>query len=152
MLLGFKRRFAPLVEEGSKTHTIRRKKRYPPKLGDTCHCYVDPRQKTMRLLGRFPCTAVQDIRIDRDPLWAMANIPLWVTIDGEELSPDESDALFFRDGFREDAPSLGQYQHIHQAARFWADADFPFYGDIVHWKYKACVLCGSPRCNGGCLH
>ena len=58
MLLGFKRRFAPFVEEGSKTHTIRAKRKIAPKVGETCHCYVDPRQKTMRLLGRWTCVKV----------------------------------------------------------------------------------------------
>ena len=151
MLLGFKRRFAPMVESGSKTHTIRRKKRYPPKPGDTCHCYVDPRQKTMRLLGRFPCIAVQDIRIDRSPTWGLVEMPLTVTIDGETLSPDEADALFFRDGFRLDTAE-GPYQHVKQAARFWAENEFPFFGDIVHWEYRKCDLCDRASCNGGCLH
>lgn len=51
MLLGFKRQFAKYVEEGSKTHTVRGFRKISPKVGDICHCYVDPRQKTMRLLG-----------------------------------------------------------------------------------------------------
>jgi hypothetical protein len=66
MLLGFKRRFAPFVEEGSKTHTIRAKRKIRPKVGEVCHCYVDPRQKSMRLLGRFPCVKVETIDISED--------------------------------------------------------------------------------------
>lgn len=53
MLLVFKRQFASFVEEGSKTHTIRGKQKIAPKVGDVAHCYVDPRQKSMRLLGRW---------------------------------------------------------------------------------------------------
>ena len=131
MLLGFKRRFAPFVEGGSKTHTIRRKKRYPPKAGDTCHCYVDPRQKTMRLLGRFRCTAVQDITIC---LTGIPEEPLGVLIDSEPLSPDEVDQLFYRDGFRD--LTRGPHQPMRQAAEFWANAEFPFHGDLVHWEFK----------------
>ena len=52
MLLGFKARFEPFVIEGSKTHTIRRVKKIPPKIGEVCHCYGDVRQKTMHVLGR----------------------------------------------------------------------------------------------------
>lgn len=33
MLLGFKKRFAPMVEDGSKTHTIRAKRKIRPRVG-----------------------------------------------------------------------------------------------------------------------
>jgi hypothetical protein len=131
MLLGFKRRFAPFVEEGSKTHTIRRKKKYPPKAGETCHCYVDPRQRTMRLLGRFPCTAVQDIAIY---LSGIPEEPLRVRIDDSSLSLDEVDQLFYRDGFRD--VKSGPHRPARQAAEFWADGEFPFHGDLIHWSFK----------------
>ena len=63
MLLGFKRRFEPFVSEGSKTHTIRAARKNPPRVGQMCDCYVDSRQKTMRLLGRWVCTKVESILI-----------------------------------------------------------------------------------------
>jgi hypothetical protein len=55
MLLGVKRRFAEFVEDGSTRRTIRGYRKMPPKIGEVCHCYVDPRPKTMRLLGRWLC-------------------------------------------------------------------------------------------------
>jgi hypothetical protein len=66
VLLGFKERFAPFVEEGSKTHTIRAKRKIRPRVGEICHCYANPRQKSMRLLGRFECIRVEDLRIEVD--------------------------------------------------------------------------------------
>jgi hypothetical protein len=133
MLLGFKRRFAPFVEEGSKTHTIRAIRKIVPKVGEMCHCYVDPRQKSMRLLGRFECVLVQDFvmeRISTDP--TVEGIA--VSIDGERLSPDEREAFFHRDGFREPGRSATQ-----QAYDFWANLErpLPWHGHLIHWKWEA---------------
>jgi hypothetical protein len=131
MLLGFKRRFAPFVEEGSKTHTIRAKRKIAPKVGETCHCYVDPRQKTMRLLGRWPCVKVENIQIE----WlAVRNgMTILITVDDVELSRDEATLLAFRDGFRTRGlagalDEMHDYWHIlhgHEA--------FPFTGHLIHW-------------------
>ncbi|HXP88854.1 MAG TPA: ASCH domain-containing protein [Bryobacteraceae bacterium] len=131
MLLGFQRRFAPFVQEGSKTHTIRAARKIPPRVGETCHCYVDPRRKTMRLLGRWPCVRVQKIRIAAtgDP-----SVPLKVSIDGSILSPDEAGLLFFRDGFRDKTGEI--YQHMQQAAEFWKDR---LYYPATSLSYKACT-------------
>ena len=122
MLLGFKRRFAPYVEEGSKTHTIRAIRKIPPRVGQTCHCYVDPRQKTMRLLGRWPCVKVEDIAV---------TIECRVWIDGNWLAKDECNALAWRDGFR----SRGQDQAFAEMMEFWAGR-LPFRGQIIHWKWS----------------
>lgn len=152
MLLGFKRRFAPFVEDGSKTHTIRSERKNAPRPGETCHCYVDPRQKTMRLLGRFPCVKVEPIEI-----YERGDGTFGVVIAGEELTPDEKDALAWRDGFR--SLRRGQFMEM---AEFWmkVHADgrpvffsrvnhaagepfvrpgrkaLEFSGHIIHWQYK----------------
>ena len=91
-LLGFKRQFAEFIRAGSKRHTIRAKRKFPVKPGDICHCYVDPRQKTMALLGRWPCTVVQDVIIRQPSL----EIPvLEIEIDGERLSNDEAEEFLW---------------------------------------------------------
>jgi hypothetical protein len=124
MLLGFKRRFAPYVEEGSKTHTIRGYRLNPVRVGEICHCYVDPRQKSMRLLGRSPCVRVQGIRIYE------ARSTHSVVIDGCELTDDEMNALAWRDGFRDRGPHYA----FQSMAAFW-DGRLPFNGVIIHWDY-----------------
>lgn len=134
MLLGFKRRFAPFVEDGSKTHTIRATRKITPRVGEICHCYVDPRQKTMRLLGRWPCVRVQEIEID----WLAVNgrMTLLIALDGEGLDPSEANQLAYRDGFRSRGPE-GALNEMHA---YWhklhgADA-FPFRGHLIHWSYS----------------
>lgn len=153
MLIGFKRRFAPFVEDGSKTHTIRAIRRIAPKVGEMCHCYVDPRQKTMRLLGRWPCVKVEDILI-----YERAEGTFGVFVDNVELTPDEKDALAWRDGFRSYNPNyMGAFVEM---MRFWSATHgegrridvnsinhpigepvamlggkaLDFHGIIIHWK------------------
>jgi hypothetical protein len=131
MLLGFKRRFAPFVEEGSKTHTIRGLRKRPPRVGDMCHCYVDPRQKTMRLLGRWPCVSVERIEIEGG--WETVSGEFFgsVQIDGSRLDWDEMNALAWRDGFR----SQGQERAFAEMADFWRGR-LPFQGWVIHWKWS----------------
>ncbi len=140
MLLGFKKQFEQYVREGSKTHTIRRVKRYPPKVGDVCHCYGDVRQTSMHLLGRWPCVAIDDVVIRpvmkrrfRSELRDVAGLKVF--INGEELTPDECDALFFRDGFRN--PPKGRTS-ADIARIFWKDnfkGGQPFVGQMIHWDF-----------------
>jgi hypothetical protein len=128
MLLGFKRRFAPYVEEGSKTHTIRATRKIPPRVGQMCHCYVDPRQKTMRLLGRWPCVKVEEIEIDAPQEYHWTEVE--VTIDGVRLDMDECNTLAWRDGFR----TRGREQAFAEMMDFWAGR-LPFRGHVIHWKW-----------------
>lgn len=122
MLLGFKRMFAPYVEEGSKTHTIRGERKRPPKVGETCHCYVDPRQKTMRLLGRWSCVKVEQIVITEGHN---------VFVDGQCFTHDERQALAWRDGFRQ----AGRDRAFELMMDFW-EGRLPFRGTIIHWKWS----------------
>lgn len=129
MLLGFKRRFAPFVEEGSKTHTIRdRGKRRSFIAGkDVCDCYVDPRRETMRLLGRWPCTRVQEVRIFEHK---SATNGVSVFVCGVGLDHDEKNSLAWRDGFR----SNGRDGAFVEMLSFWKGR-LPFVGDMIHWDY-----------------
>jgi hypothetical protein len=132
MLLGFKPRFAQYVEEGSKTHTIRAKRKIPPKVGETCHCYTGLRQKGARLLGRFRCVRVESIvirHIERP------GVPLCVEIEGIQLSPDETDAFFWRDGFRPMLEAFAVHHSIEMAADFWKLGETSFEGYLIHWEY-----------------
>lgn len=130
MLLGFRNRFAAMVEDGSKTHTIRAPRGRMPSIGEMCHCYVNPRQKTMRLLGRWPLVKVEEIAIIRAEAGeVLANVEDMIVIDGVRLSFDEANALAWRDGFR----SRGREWAFDEMLEFWRGR-LPFYGHIFHWK------------------
>jgi len=130
MLLGFRRRFAPFVEDGSKTHTIRGLSR-SPKIGETLHCYVDPRQKTMRLLGRWPCVKVDEIFIDSRRLSADAT-KIDIRINGIPLSWDEKNSLAWSDGFR-DTAALGRDFALVRMMQYWKGR-LPFVGNLIYWS------------------
>jgi hypothetical protein len=117
MLLGFKKRFEAKILAKEKRHTIRdrRKGKRQIRVGDRLDCYVNPRQKSMRLLGRWPCTKVQDIEIHWHP-------GFWIVVDGEKLSRSENEQLARADGFRNFVAML----------RFW-EKRLPFSGVIIHW-------------------
>lgn len=132
MLLGFKPRFAPFVADGSKTHTIRGTRKIRPRVGETCHCYVNPRQKTMRLSGRWPCVKVEDIEIEILPPIFLDQAGPVVRINGEALSDDECQALAWRDGFRNN----GRNQAFQEMLEFWKGR-LPFRGQVIHWQREA---------------
>lgn len=146
MLLGFKRQFAPFVEEGSKTHTVRGVRKIRPRVGEICHCYVDPRQKTMRLLGRFECVKVEPITLDFKKHGIAYT--LRVTIADQTLSLDEASVFAWRDGFRAGFSSPIRHESttfLDEMARFWISTgrltdsldSRPWHGDLIHWKFGA---------------
>lgn len=118
MLLGFKRQFAQYVEDGSKTHTIRGFRKVAPKVGEICHCYADPRQKTMRLLGRWPCVAIQPVTLDFEP--DGIGYRLRIMIAGQTLSAGEAIMFAWRDGFRQNG--LPTLRDLEAMAHFWIDS------------------------------
>ena len=126
MLIGFRRQLAPYVEEGSKTCTIRATRKIAPRAGEMCHCYVDARQKSMRLLGRWPCIAVQPVTIDA----------AHITLDGHTLDEDERNALAWRDGFRpEDSTESAPGEAYTLMFEFFRRR-MPFEGTLIEWKFS----------------
>ncbi len=127
MMLGFQARFEAAVLNKTKRHTIRAKRKFPPRPGQPCHCYVNPRKKTMRLLGRWYCVRVQNIWIKRiasgDIPGAPAHWRYSVFIDGERLKPSECKRLAIADGF----------ETFDDMMQFWAGR-LPFHGDMIHWN------------------
>jgi|SRR6185437_13417874 len=128
MLLGFKKRFAPSVEDGSKTHTIRARRKRAPRVGEICHCYTGLRQKGARLLGRFECVRVQEIRI------RVYRNRIMIAIDGIWLSEDEVELFARSDGFQPVGETLSARSVM---ARYWSlEGIHAFTGDLIHWEYR----------------
>ena len=125
MLLGFKRRFEAPILAKTKRHTIRAysEARRPWRVGDRCDCYVNPRQKSMKLLGRWWCTRVQDIRMENSSRAGRTSL-LFILIDGQgPLMRDEAELLARSDGFKD----------FDEFAAFWRKR-LPFNGQIIHWN------------------
>jgi hypothetical protein len=138
MTLGFKKQFETYVEEGSKRHSIRARGGRRWKVGDVADCFVNPRQKSMRLLGRWRVVKVEPIEIRPATFHATPSLEIWIA--GEMLSDDEANALAWRDGFR----CNGRGGALMQMAGFWRKNHglSTFEGDLIHWDYDHPV--GSP--------
>lgn len=114
-LYNFKLRFVKPIQDGTKTHTIRAKRKHPQKVGELMYLYCGLRQKgAFRIIPPPPCTKVEDILLQRDGSIYVAEV---------KLSLDEMEQLARRDGFS-DLPEMMQ---------FW-DGKFPFSGDINYWR------------------
>jgi hypothetical protein len=133
----FQKQFVPLVESGAKTHTIRGKRKNPPKPGEPFYGYYGMRTKQCRKLIQSTITRVQDITIEdsgrrfHEVMPIVRNMRVFgiyprMTVDGEVLADDEMDTLAFRDGFTSLWDMMG----------FW-DGRLPFKGDLIHWRFPA---------------
>ena len=115
-LYNFKARFVPKIEDGSKRHTIRGRRRHEDEPGDTMHLFYGARTKQCRLLMRAPCTKVERIRINDYAVFLEERI----------LDRDECERLAVADGFDSFAEMMS----------FW-DGRLPFEGKIYHWNPEA---------------
>ncbi len=135
-VLNFTAAFAPLVEAGTKKHTIRAKRadQRDPKVGDELRLYTGLRTKQTRLLRSAYCFYVVPICIqylikqmyENGVLIEEPCTLIWVnhTLFGD----DEADALARADGF-DNSASL---------AKFFENSEgLPFDGLLIGWGIPA---------------
>lgn len=137
MLLGFKSQFIPYVKEGSKTHTIRALgNRRLFREGDVCDCYGNVRQKSMFLVGRWPCVRVERITIAGS---GFAGSTL-ITIGRNTLDYIESDVFAWRDGFRWPQEPRNTAGCFALMCEFWRIEhrinERDFRGQLIHWDFS----------------
>lgn len=113
-LYGFKRQFIAPIQAGTKTHTIRARRKHPDKAGNTLHLYYGLRTKMCALICKATCSRVQELRIDENGQ---------IFIDDQRLTLDEMEHLACRDGFAD----------LRAMLNFW-DGRLPFEGHIIHWR------------------
>ena len=121
-LFNFKKQFADAVENRIKRQTIRahRTDGSDPQEGQIAHCYTGLRTPKTKLLGRWPITSVENIRISGN------GVALWLDADCEVTIDDkESLDLFAQDDGFADWPAM----------RAWfRDAyGLPFDGVLSKW-------------------
>lgn len=115
-LLNFKSQFADLVSTGVKRQTIRAKRKYPIKEGDTLYLYTGCRTKNARKLGEATCSKISQIEIGEG----------YVRTDGllRHVPSAILPILAMDDGF-------GSFDDF---MRFFRDTHgFPFHGQLIEW-------------------
>lgn len=150
----FQQRFVPMVLEGSKRHTIRKRRKYAPKKGDNLQLYYGMRTKWCKKLRVDVCTDVKSILIainsnTGDPVLVLFDRRLrddeFEMIDGKivlhtdvkktAIEPDERDRFAWADGFRPDGSTANNPAGAwHLMIRWWSKThDLPFLGDWIAW-------------------
>lgn len=148
----FKERFVPMVLDGTKPHTIRKRRAKGfAKTGDKLYLYYALRTKYCKKLREEICTNVRTIRIDKVNerfivLLFHRRLTDQEITDGtiwdhngkgaELLEKDKLDLFAWTDGFRPD----GSHHHSPAGAfelmmRWWDNThDLPFIGDVIYWN------------------
>lgn len=127
MLLGFQARFAPLVESGEKTQTIRalRKDGRVPRIGERLYLYTGLRTKYVQKLGEGEVTEVHHLHLARADCTGERS-----HLDGQHLFRHEVEAIARADGFRDADGSpyrelLSWFEDVH---------GLPFAGTLIRWR------------------
>lgn len=111
----FQKRFVPMVLDRTKRQTIRAKRKYQVKVGDTLYLYQGLRTKSCKKLSQEVCTDVKDIMI----------LVTGVYVEGKLLLEDEEyDALARADGFKDFDEMFDWFSKTHGGL---------FKGDIIYW-------------------
>jgi len=113
--LNFQGRFAPLVESGEKTQTIRPLRKRPICAGDMLHLYTGMRTRACRKLGEGLCYMVSPITVTADCCY----------LYGFLVSNVRAERIAQRDGF-------GSWREL--AAWFKAQYGLPFNGVLIRWE------------------
>lgn len=115
----FQARFAPAVEAGAKTSTIRAiGKRRHARAGDDLQLYTGQRTTSCRMLKEAPCTAVRVIDIEADRIMVAGEV---VRLGVDAVY---AEALARQEGFA-DAEEM--------VAWFEASHGLPFSGLLIEW-------------------
>ncbi|MFD3162829.1 hypothetical protein [Herpetosiphon sp. NSE202] len=99
----FKPQFAEAVASGTKSCTIRPKRKHPTKPGDQLKLYTGMRTKRCRLLREATCTSVQSVRISANG----------IELDGAKMTAADELALAQADGFTNVAEMLSFFSAVY---------------------------------------
>lgn len=114
----FKKRFIEPIKNGSKTQTIRGKRKNQAKKGDTLYLYYGMRTKWCTKIGEAICEKTCDIEMS-----SKGN----VFVNGDRLSIEERNLLAVQDGFKD----------FNEMYEWWDKIGLPFRGDLIFWeKFK----------------
>jgi hypothetical protein len=122
MILGFKPQFPPLIERGTKVHTIREDKKDRWKEGNLIHFATGVRTPKMNIFRTQRCEGIQKIKI----VWRDGALYPEIDIDGRRISINEQHTLARNDGFEKPNDFYD-----------WFNTNFE--GKIIHWttfKYE----------------
>jgi hypothetical protein len=126
-----------MVLDGSKNQTIRKKRRYKTRPGQTAYLFFGLRTKYCRKLGQSEIIAVSSIVIRKNGT---------VLVNNKTLTDKEKDHLAWADGFsfRSGSKEQNPKGSFDLMFTWWRRThQLPFKGEIIYWQRKAkCRECG----------
>jgi hypothetical protein len=152
----FQQRFVPMVLDGSKCQTIRKRRtKGYAKPGDTLYLYYGLRTKWCKKLREETCTRATTIIINSNGHVYLFNKRLTDEVVVEvakklkagklplpaakeytfvTLSKTEKDELAWKDGFRDEENNL-PFSEFEIMLSWWKQThELPFIGDIIYWQ------------------
>ena len=108
----FQSRFVPMILDGSKPHTIRRRRKRPTKVGDMLCLYTGMRTKQCKLIVVTECVKVEPITICpfKNHLASPINVPIDEFVHNDGFESVDAFFEFFR---RYKAECLNDFEIIH---------------------------------------
>jgi len=106
MLLGFKKQFIPKIHNGSKIHTVRKRRKVQPKIEESLHMYTALRTIHCELISnKEKLKGVQSFRM----IVMGYIIKIWV--DRRQLTKKETHEFAINDGF----------DNLKEFAKYWTN-------------------------------
>jgi len=111
----FQEQFVPMILDGQKSHTIRRRRKHPTKVGDKLMLYTGMRTKQCKLIVMTECVKVEPIMIwpFKNHLASPINVPIEEFVHNDGFENVDAFFEFFR---RYKAECLNDFEII------WWDA------------------------------
>jgi hypothetical protein len=120
MIIGFNKRFVPLIEDGSKIHTVRKDAAKRWKAGRTMHFATDVRKKNMKVFRTGDCKNTERI----DIVWNEKKTDVSIKIGSKKLNKEKRLEFAKADGFA-----------TMEDFKSWFSEDFIDY-KLIHWTEK----------------
>ncbi len=123
----YQKRFAPLVEAGTKTQTVRGPRKRHARPGEVLQNYTGMRTKSCRLLRLGVCTDVKPVRLSLDPCIRLGEVRIGRGLSATYLGGSELDEFANDDGF-EDWFDLATWWDINHRGKT------VFEGFLIKWE------------------
>lgn len=130
----FQKQFVQKILDGSKTHTIRRRRKYPTKAGSFLSLYVGMRTKSCKLIAEVPCEMVEKIIVFP---WKKEILIADQDERGQyrTMQPSVVVALAQRDGF-DSVDAFFKFFERYRAEQLLGM-------EIIHWDPKKMIKAGE---------
>lgn len=137
----FQERFIPFLLDGSKDHTVRKKRigrSRHARPGETLQLYYGMRTKYCTKIGEATCRTVSRILIIPEFIFIVPADPFDETTFDEgdgALLPEEADRFAWKDGFRPQDSTIDKPEGAFELMfRFWRQFhELPFEGVVIYW-------------------